>query len=60
MQVGQVSGNAEALVTIQGASTNPSEQATRQAQQQQDVVLQETREQPTPTGNIGQNINTTA
>lgn len=65
MQVGAPSGIGEGLVTIQGASANQTEQVTRQAQQQQEAVLQESREtQPAATtnvsGNIGQNINTTA
>lgn len=61
MQVGNVGGAAESLATIQGSSANPSEQANRQVQQQQQAVLQETNSTPqAPVGNVGQNINTTA
>lgn len=62
MQVGSTTGAAETISLLQGSSANPSEQASRQVQQQQDTVLQETRQQTAsqPTGNVGQNIDTTA
>lgn len=61
MQVGSTTGAAETISLLQGSSANPSEQANRQVQQQQETVLQETQQQitPQPTGNIGQNIDTT-
>ena len=60
MQVGTPSGIGEGLATIQGSSANQTEQVTRQSQQQQETTLQENREPPPASGNIGQNINTTA
>ena len=60
MQVGAPSGIAEGLATIQGSSANQTEQVTRQTQQQQETTLQENREVPPASGNVGQNINTTA
>lgn len=63
MQVGSTTGSAEAITLLQGSSANPSEQASRQVQQQQQTVLQETSQQTVAaqaTGNVGQNINTTA
>lgn len=58
MQIGSTSGSAETLATIQGASSNRSEQNQRQVQSNEQEVLQETTQRPT--GNVGQNINTTA
>lgn len=60
MQVGTPSGVAEGLVTIQGASPNQSEQVNRQAQQQQETQVLESNPAPQPTGNVGQNVDTTA
>ncbi|MBE1298667.1 MAG: hypothetical protein GJ680_01985 [Alteromonadaceae bacterium] len=58
MQIGSTSGSAESLATIQGSSSNRSEQNQRQVQSNEQEVLQETTQRPT--GNVGQNINTTA
>lgn len=60
MQVGPTAGAAENITLLQGSSANPSEQASRQVQQQQEGVLQEARQQPAaqPIGNVGQNIDT--
>lgn len=60
MQVGSTTGAAETISLLQGSSANPSEQASRQVQQQQESVLQEARQQSVsqPVGNVGQNINT--
>lgn len=61
MQVGATTNAAESLVLLQGSSANQSEQANRQVLQQQETVLQENRQQTVaqPSGNIGQNIDTT-
>lgn len=59
MQIGTPSGITEGLVTIEGAAPNKSEQVNRQAQQQQETQSLETTQAP-PSGNIGQNIDTTA
>lgn len=61
MQVGSTTGAAETISLLQGSSANPSEQANRQVKQQQETVLQENRQQVAtqPTGNVGQNIDTT-
>ncbi|MCC2605867.1 hypothetical protein [Planctobacterium marinum] len=60
MQIGTPSGITEGLVTIEGAAPNKSEQVNRQAQQQQETQSLETTQAPPPSGNIGQNIDTTA
>ena len=61
MQIGSTSGAVDAIVLPQSAPANPTEQANLQAQQQEQVVLQDTSQQTqlnTADGNPGQNINT--